>query len=172
MKKIFFLLPLLFLVSCGTDFKKPYSDTPTSGIVKISSDETLQPLIDSEKDTFMGLYQYAKLNVKHSAEANCFNDFINDSAKVIIVTRKLNDKENTYFKSRNLIPVTTKIALDAIAIIVNKSNPDSLLSIKQLTSILNGTSTNWNQLFPTSKLGKISVVFDNNGSSNVRYLKD
>jgi phosphate transport system substrate-binding protein len=172
MKKIFFLLPLLFLVSCGTDFKKPYSDTPTSGIVKISSDETLQPLIDSEKDTFMGLYQYAKLNVKHSAEANCFNDFINDSAKVIIVTRKLNDKENTYFKSRNLIPVTTKIALDAIAIIVNKSNPDSLLSIKQLTSILSGTSTNWNQLFPTSKLGKISVVFDNNGSSNVRYLKD
>jgi len=172
MKKIFFLLPLFFLVSCGTDFKKPYSDTPTSGIVKISSDETLQPLLDSEKDTFMGLYQYAKLNVTHSSEAKCFNDLINDSAKVIIVTRQLNDKENTYFKSRNLIPVTTKIALDAIAIIVNKNNPDSLLSINQLTSILNGKSTNWNQLFPTSKLGKISVVFDNNGSSNVRYLKD
>ena len=172
MKKIYFLLPLFFLASCGTDFKKPYSDTPTSGIVKISSDETLQPLLDSEKDTFMGLYQYAKLNVTHSAEAKCFNDLINDSAKVIIVTRQLNDKENTYFKSRNLIPVTTKIALDAIAIIVNKNNPDSLLSIKQLTSILKGKSTNWNQLFPTSKLGKISVVFDNNGSSNVRYLKD
>jgi phosphate transport system substrate-binding protein len=172
MKQKFVLFSLIFFLSCGTDFKKPYSDTPTSGIVKISSDETLQPLIDAEKDTFMGLYQYAKLNVNHTTEANCFKDLINDSAKVIIASRKLNDKENAYFKSRNLIPVTTKIALDAIAIIVNKSNVDSLLSIKQLTSILSGQVSNWNQIFPTSKLGKISVVFDNNGSSNVRYLQD
>jgi phosphate transport system substrate-binding protein len=172
MKQKFVLFSLIFFLSCGTDFKKPYSDTPTSGIVKISSDETLQPLIDAEKDTFMGLYQYAKLNVNHTTEANCFNDLINDSVKVIIASRKLNDKENAYFKSRNLIPVTTKIALDAIAIIVNKSNVDSLLSIKQLTSILSGQVSNWNQIFPTSKLGKISVVFDNNGSSNVRYLQD
>jgi len=172
MKQKFVLFSLIFFLSCGTDFKKPYSDTPTSGIVKISSDETLQPLIDAEKDTFMGLYQYAKLNVNHTTEANCFKDLINDSAKVIIASRKLNDKENAYFKSRNLIPVTTKIALDAIAIIVNKSNVDSLLSIKQLTSILSGQVSNWNQIFPTSKLGQISVVFDNNGSSNVRYLQD
>ena len=166
------LFSLFFLVACGTDFKKPYSDTPTSGNVKIASDETLQPLIDSEKDTFMGLYQYAKLNVTHISETACFANLINDSSKVIIVSRKLNDKENNYFKSRNLIPVTTKIALDAIAIIVNKKNADSLLSVKQLTSILSGQVTNWNQIYPTSKLGKISVVFDNNGSSNVRYLQE
>jgi len=172
MKSISSYLLCIFVTACGTDFKKPYSDTPTSGIVKISSDETLQPLIDSEKDTFMGLYRYAKLNVKHTAEANCFNDLINDSAKVIIVSRKLNDKENDYFKSRKLIPITTKIALDAIAIIVNKNNADSILSIKQLASILSGEKSNWSDLFPNSKLGKISVVFDNNGSSNVRFLKD
>jgi phosphate transport system substrate-binding protein len=172
MKQTLFLISLFFLVSCGTDFKKPYSDTPTSGNVKIASDETLQPLVDSEKDTFMGLYQYAKLNVTHTSESACFANLINDSAKVIIVSRKLNDKENDYFKSRNLIPITTKIALDAIAIIVNKNNVDSLLSLKQLTSILSGDVSNWNQIYPTSKLGKISVVFDNNGSSNVRYLQN
>jgi phosphate transport system substrate-binding protein len=172
MRQLLLSVTLLLFISCGTDFKKPYSDTPTSGIVSISSDETLQPLIDSEKDTFMGLYQYAKLNITHTSEANCFANLINDSAKVIIVSRKLNDKENNYFKSRNLIPVTTKIALDAIAIIVNKKNNDSLLTVKQLTSILSGQTSNWNQIYPTSTLGKISVVFDNNGSSNVRYLQD
>jgi phosphate transport system substrate-binding protein len=172
MRQLLLSVTLLLFISCGTDFKKPYSDTPTSGIVSIASDETLQPLIDSEKDTFMGLYQYAKLNITHTSEANCFANLINDSAKVIIVSRKLNDKENNYFKSRNLIPVTTKIALDAIAIIVNKKNNDSLLTVKQLTSILSGQTSNWNQIYPTSTLGKISVVFDNNGSSNVRYLQD
>lgn len=172
MKSISFYLLCIFVTACGTDFKKPYSDTPTSGIVKITSDETLQPLIDSEKDTFMGLYKYAQLNVSHKSESDCFQDFINDSSKVIIVSRKLNDKENDYFKSRKLIPITTKIALDAIAIIVNKNNADSILSIKQLASILSGEKSNWSDLFPNSKLGKISVVFDNNGSSNVRFLKD
>jgi phosphate transport system substrate-binding protein len=172
MKQLFVFFSLLLIASCGTDFKKPYSDTPTSGIVKITSDETLQPLIDSEKDTFMGLYKYAQLNVSHKAEADCFQDLLNDSAKVIIASRQLNEKENNYFKSRNLIPVTTKIALDAIAIIVNKNNPDSTLNTKKLASILKGELTNWNELSPSSKLGKISVVFDNNGSSNVRYLKD
>ncbi|MFM7015625.1 MAG: PstS family phosphate ABC transporter substrate-binding protein [Bacteroidota bacterium] len=172
MNKSFFYLALLLATSCGTDFKKPYSDTPTSGIVKITSDETFQPLIDSEKDTFMGLYKYAQVNISHKSEADCFKDLINDSAKTIVVSRQLNEKEKFYFHSRNLIPITTKIALDAIAIVVNKDNPDSLLNTKQLTSILSGEYSNWNQVYSNSKLGKISVVFDNNGSSNVRYLKD
>lgn len=172
MKYSFILLSFFLVSSCGTDFKKPYSDTPTSGIVKITCDETLQPLVDSEKDTFMGLYKYANLNINHKSESDCFIDLINDSCKVIISSRKLNEKENAYFKSRNLIPVTTKIAFDAIAIIVNKENTDSLLSTKQLTSILSGEYTDWGQLFPKSNLGKINIVFDNNGSSNVRYLRE
>ena len=171
-KNIVFVFLLALSLGCGTDFKKPYSDTPTSGIVKIASDETLQPLVDSEKDTFMGLYKYAQVTIANQSEADCFKALINDSAKVIVASRKLNNEEIAYFKSRNLIPVTTKIALDAIAIVVNKDNQDSLLSIKQLASVLNGEFTNWSQIYKNSKLGEISVVFDNNGSSNIRYLKE
>jgi phosphate transport system substrate-binding protein len=169
------LIGLLFIAaitSCGTDVNKKYNDTTTSGTVAISSDETLMPLIDAEKDTFMGLYRYATLKISHKAESECFKDLINDSVKVVISTRKLNAAEEGYFKSRKLIPVTTKIAVDALAILVNKENSDSLIQLETLKSILDGRITNWKQINPKSDLGDISFVFDNNGSSNTRYLQD
>jgi phosphate transport system substrate-binding protein len=168
---IIFILVGIFS-SCGTDFNKPYSDTPTSGKVNIAGDETLESLMDAMSDTFMGLYQYASLKVSYKSESACFNDLINDSVKVILSTRKLNEKEIEYFKSRQLVPVTTKIAIDAIALIINRENLDSLLSVEQLKSILDGKTTMWSALHPTSPLGPLSFVFDNNGSSTMRFISD
>ncbi len=168
---IIFILVGIFS-SCGTDFNKPYSDTPTSGKVNIAGDETLESLMDAMSDTFMGLYQYASLKVSYKSESACFNDLINDSVKVILSTRKLNEKEIEYFKSRQLVPVTTKIAIDAIALIINRENLDSLLSVEQLKSILDGKTTTWSELHPTSPLGPLSFVFDNNGSSTMRFISD
>lgn len=173
MKKKLFLLLVPFLISaCGTDFNKPYSDTPTSGKVKMAGDETLQPLMDAGKDTFMGLYRYATLNVEYKPESACFTDLLNDSVKVIMATRTLLPSEEAVFKSRNLIPVTTKVAIDALALIIHPDNPDSLLQMSQLKEILAGKIKAWKDLHPKSALGDLTFVFDHAGSSTVRFLKD
>ena len=162
----------LFLVACGTNPETPYSDTPTSGKVNIGADETLLKLADAQLDTFHGLYRYASINMLYKPEAELFKMLLDDSVKVIMSARPLNAAEESYFKSRNLIPVSTRVAVDALAIIINKANPDSLMSLNQLGKILNGEADNWKSVFPGSALGKISFVFDNNGSSTVRYLND
>lgn len=167
-----FFTTLFFVVSCGTDFKKPYSDTPTSGIVAVAGDETLEPLLDSQSDTFTGLYRYAELKTQSLSEADCFKALIDDSVKVIMVTRKLTPDEEAYFEKRKLYPVTTKVAIDALAIIVNKDNPDSLLRFDQVKDILLGKLSKWSQIKADSKLGDIRFVFDRNGSSTVRLLSD
>lgn len=173
MKKILTIIILSgILTSCGTDPNKPYSDTPTAGKVNIGGDETLEPLMDAISDTFMGLYQYASINATYKSESACFQDLLNDSVKVILATRKLNKSEIKYFESKQLIPVTTKIAVDAIALIINRENPDSLLSIEQLKSMLEGKITTWTELHSTSPLGPLSFVFDNNGSSTMRFISD
>jgi len=173
MKKLILSLILFGIFSsCGTDFKKPYSDTPTAGNVNIAGDETLEPLLDATADTFMGLYQYANLNVSFKSESACFADLLNDSVKVILATRKLNPAEENIFKSKNLIPITTRVAIDALALIVNKENTDTLLQLDQLKNILSGKITDWKNINPNSPLGKLSFVFDNNGSSTVRFLSD
>lgn len=173
MKRIIALaLPLFLSGSCGTDFNKPYSDTPTSGKVRIGCDETLEPLFNAQKDTFMGLYRYAEITPRVNAEREVFQDLLSDSVKAVMVSRKLNAAEEQVFKSRNLIPVTTRVAVDALALIVHPSNPDTLLSMAQLKGILEGTNGTWKSLFPKSSLNDISFVFDHSGSSTVRFLVD
>ena len=164
------LLPLLF--SCGSDPNKPYNDTPTSGRVRVAGDETLAQLLDANADTFMGLYRYATVQVEYGSEQDCFKKLLSDSVKVILSTRKLRAEEEAYFKSRNLYPVTTRIAVDGLAIIINKQNNDSLLSTNQLKAILEGKITDWTAINPSSRLGKIRFVFDHTGSSTVRSLSD
>lgn len=172
MKAVLIISALILLNACGTNPDKPYSDTPTSGKVNVAVDETLVPLAGAQLDTFHGLYRYAKITSYIKPENEIFNYLLNDSVKVIMSTRKLNKSEEDFFKAKHLIPVTTKVAIDALAIIVNKNNKDSLLTLHQLKSILTGEISDWKQLNPSVNSKKISFVFDNNGSSTVRYLQD
>ena len=166
-----FVFGLLLLSSCGTDFKQPYSDTTTAGKVKIEVDETVESLFRAQQKAFMGLYQYADIQLSSAPESECFQHLLSDSCKVIIASRKLLPNEEAVFKKRQLYPVTTRVAVDALALVVHPESNDSLLTITQLKEILSGKISDWKDVHPGSS-GKINFVFDRNGSSTVRYLKD
>ena len=51
----------LLYVSCTSGGKKVLNETPTRGNIKISVDESFQPLIDTEVFTFTHLYTNAKI---------------------------------------------------------------------------------------------------------------
>ncbi|HOW32387.1 MAG TPA: substrate-binding domain-containing protein, partial [Bacteroidales bacterium] len=74
--------------------------------------------------------------------------------------------------TQKIIVRTTKVARDALALIINPANIDSLLLEKQLADILQGKISTWNQLNPKSASNPINVVFDNNKSGNVRYFRE
>jgi phosphate transport system substrate-binding protein len=162
----------LFLSACSQGPNKPkFTDTPTSGEITIVCDESYQPLISAETDTFLGIYHYAKVNVKYLPEGEAFKELVsNDSIRLIVAARALNESEKDYFKSRRLIPRLTKVAIDAVALVINNDNSDSLIKYEQLQGVFNGTST-WKQLNPKSKLDSITIVFDKSGSANARYLQ-
>lgn len=166
------LITLSLITACNQDHNKPYSDTTTYGTVALASDETLKPLSDAQSAAFMGLYKYAKLNLKTVPEASAFDLLLKDSVKAIMSTRKLRKEEEAVFKKRNLYPVTTKVAIDGLALIINRNNPDSLMTLTQLKNILSGRITSWKQINSKSPSDNLNLVFDNNGSSTVRYLKD
>jgi phosphate transport system substrate-binding protein len=66
----------------------------------------------------------------------------------------------------------TKVAIDAIALIVNKNNKDTLLTLEQVKNLFSGNVKQWKQVNPNSNLGDITIVFDNNKSSTARFVKD
>lgn len=148
------------------------SNTPTSGNITISADESFRPIIETEVNTFEGIYKRADITALYKPEGEVVKDLLNDSTRIAVLSRELTPEEVTVFESKKLIPRTTKIAIDAIAIIVNKNNPDSLLTVDELESIFNGNTTSWKQLNSDSNLGDITIVFDNNNSGTARYVRD
>lgn len=164
------ILSLLLLSSCEDRDKNGHVyDQPTSGTIKVSIDETLKPLGEAEIQSFESAYTRAHINAEYVSEAEAFTNLLKDSSRLIIVTRDLNDKEKKYIKDKNLMFSSVKIAYDAIALVVNKSNPDSNLTEAQLADIMTGKLNNWKTL---GGKGDMKVVFDNANSSTLSYLKN
>lgn len=164
---------LLSIFSCNrSNFTADMSDTPTSGNLKISVDASYQPLMDTEVNTFTSLYSLANVKVQYKPEADVINDLLNDSSKVVVAGKMLSDEQQNYLKSKKCFPRTTKIAVDAVAVVVNNDNPDTLLTLSQLKNILTGNISSWNKLNLKNKLDSILVVFDNSSSGNTRFLKE
>ena len=160
----------LFFSACETN-QKP-KDTPTSGAITIGVDESFQSIGQAEVNTFNGLYKYATVTPQYCSEKECFERLMKDSVRLIITTRTLALEESIYFDRQKLYPRATKIAYDALAIIVNRENPDTLFRYDELKEIFSGKVNTWTQRKPDSKLGAINIVFDNAGSGNVRLIRE
>jgi phosphate transport system substrate-binding protein len=171
--KYVYVLAITFLLyGCSGPAKNEPTDTTTSGEVNIIVDESFQKLFDTQIYTFESLYDKAKVHVKYLPENDALQRMMNDSCKVVVMCRDITKEERKKFEAANLFPISTKIAEDAIALLVNPENPDSTLTVEKVKSILLGNDSLWNQINKGSGLGKINVVFDNAGSANARYMQD
>ncbi|MCX6237058.1 MAG: substrate-binding domain-containing protein [Bacteroidia bacterium] len=150
--------------------KKFTDETPTRGTIKIAVDESYQLLADAELYTFQSIYKDAKVNPIYLSGDSILKLFLEDSVRIIISSTKLTENEVAYLRGKAIIPRTTKIAYDALAFIVNKSNPDSLIRYNTLRDIFTGKTSKWKQINPQSKLSDIKIVFDNPGSNNVKTI--
>lgn len=170
--KLCSLLLLLFLCSCNTKNKDGRNDTYTTGTIPIAVDEGFKPIMQEELAVFEALYPLAKINPTYCNEVDAINSLLKDSVRLVISTRRLSSKEIQSFNSRKFFPKEIKLAVDGVGLIVNNQNPDSLITVNQIRKILTGEITTWKQIHPSSKLGKVQIVFDNPNSSTVRFAKD
>lgn len=163
---------LLFLVSCGGIGKTATNETPTRGNIKIVADESFQPLIETEVFTFTHLYTGAKIKPVFKPEFDVIDDFMKDSVKVIVTSKKLSDYQIQYLRDTQIIARTTTYAYDALALITNHDNNDTVIKYNAVKDIFLGKIKKWKEVNEKSKLGDISVIFDNKKSGNIRYFKE
>lgn len=166
----FFLMGIMLFISC--DSKKGSKSTPTSGSASIYVDQTFESIIDEEVQVFESIYPQAHITPHFVSETQALNALLNDSTRFIVCSRPLTARENRFLERKKLFPRTSIIATDGIALVINRQNRDSLITVDQLRQLLTGTIKDWNQIAKGSTLGKVKVLFDNQGSSTVRYLLD
>ncbi|HEX8515231.1 MAG TPA: substrate-binding domain-containing protein [Bacteroidia bacterium] len=164
----------LILFACGhqPNGKPEPTDTTTTGEVKIVVDESYFRIFQTQIYTFESIYPTSKIHATYLPEGDALNRLMNDSCKVVVLSRDLSASEKKTFQSNNLYPISTMIAEDAIALIVHAENPDSIIAVEQVTNLLSGKDSLWSSINPKSAVGSVSLVFDSKGSANARYMKD
>lgn len=164
MKKQFWLgtFALVMLISaCNNKPKDGFTDTYTSGVIAIAADESFRPIIQEEIDVFEGTFALAGIVPKFTTEVNAINLLLKDSVRLAIATRTLSAEEMSSFHSRKFFPREIKLATDGLALIINRANKDSLISLRDIKRMLTGEVKTWKEIYPSSSLKNIQVVFDN-----------
>jgi len=160
MKYILYLFIVLGLASCKRkDKSAEVKETRTSGTLRILVDESVSPIVNEQISIFSLDYPDAKFEVTVKPEEKIIPAFLNDSVRVIVMPRLLTKAEEKYYTQRGIRINSTRFAVDGIALITNKDNIDSTITVKEVVDILQGKSS-----------GK-KLVFDNAYSSTFQYLK-
>ncbi len=159
---------LMAVAACSPIKKGEYA----KGSGTVYCDDGFKNILDEEINVFEYSYPDASIIPFYVSEEEAMQKLLADSTQAIIVTRELTKDQIKYMKAKHKRVVKQNcIAVDAVALIVNKNNPVSQLSVNELSDILNGKITRWNQLAGKDTTA-IKIVFDHQGSSTVSYLRD
>ncbi len=157
----------MMAVSCGNK-----AEQKPSTLAKVACDESFENILEQEIDVYEYIYPKEDVLAYYLPENAAIDSIMAmGSVKAAVVSRPLTDEEVDYLRSNKKVVHQQKIAVDALALIVNPQNPVEILSKKDIAEILSGEVTRWDQVEPC-KLGEISVIFDHQGSSTVKYMRD
>ena len=155
-------------VSCGQVKRGEYA----KGSGTIFCDDGFKNILDEEIDVFEFSYPGSSIIPFYVSEQEAIDTLLSDGSDAIIVTRELTKDQREYMKTKfKKIFRTHCIAVDAVALIANKDNNVTTLSMQEIGDILNGKITKWSQL-AGNDTATIKLVFDNAGSSTVSYMRE
>lgn len=160
---------LASLTGCLKYEKKAKSQT--SGTMTMVCDDTFRNIMEQEIDVFEYQYPDAHVLARYATQNEALDSLFSLNTRTIVIARDLTAKERDYLKGKKRRVKSAKIAIDAVALIVNPRNTCSMLTTKEIGDILSGETRNWNDLEP-SELGEIAVVFDDKASSLVQFMRD
>ncbi|MBL7766652.1 MAG: substrate-binding domain-containing protein [Chitinophagaceae bacterium] len=160
----YFRLCLLFILpfciqSCNEEGPK---DNQTSGSIKISVDESYRPVMEEQIKIFTSRYPNAHILAEYKPEAECLKDFMEDTTRVIFITRELSEEEKKYCLSKQIVSKSMAMARDAVVFITSENVKEPKFTLKQIRAILTGQDS----------AKKYQIVFDHKKSSTVRYVLD
>ena len=137
MSKTLFLsaIGILLIAGCTGDRK----ESPTRGWAHVVTSESIEPIVTREIEMFVDLYKDAHVTNRALPARSAVVEFFNvDSIKALITSRPLNEEEIAIANRTGLKYEEYRIALDAVAVIVHRSNGLSFLRTTLLDSIFTG----------------------------------
>ncbi|MDD5455578.1 MAG: PstS family phosphate ABC transporter substrate-binding protein [Candidatus Margulisbacteria bacterium] len=111
--------------------------------VQIKGSDTLVNLVQKLSEVYMKKHPDANISVSGGGSGTGIAALINGKTDIADASRLMKDKELAKCKSKGMDVRQVVIAVDALSIIVNDSNPITSLSMEQIAAIYKGDVTNW-----------------------------
>ena len=126
--------------SCSTIDVSSYTSTKPSGKVVVAGSSSVSPLMEKLIESYKTVNPNAKIELQTSDSTTGVTNTINGMCDIGLSSRSLKDSE----KAQGVKEVT--IAVDGIAVVVNKANPVEILTKAQVDAVYTGNITKWNEL--------------------------
>ena len=120
--------------------KTAEADKKLSGTISLAGSTSMQKLADALAETFMEANSGVTVTVEYSGSSAGIESLLNGSCDIGDASRNLKDSEKSGGAVENVV------AIDGIAVIVDKNNTVAGLTKQQLSDIYTGAVTNWSEV--------------------------
>ena len=120
--------------------KTAEADKKLSGTISLAGSTSMQKLADALAETFMEANSGVTVTVEYSGSSAGIESLLNGSCDIGDASRNLKDSEKSGGAVENIV------AIDGIAVIVDKNNTVAGLTKQQLSDIYTGAVTNWSEV--------------------------
>jgi phosphate transport system substrate-binding protein len=139
--------------------------------IQIKGSDTIVNLSQAWAEEFMAENPKVSLAVTGGGSGTGIAALINGTTDIANASRKIKKKEIDDAQKSGYYPEEFKVAVDALAVIVNPANPVKELTIDQLSDIFTGKITNWNEV--GGKDAKILVLSrERNSGTHMYFLEN
>ncbi|MDD5785823.1 substrate-binding domain-containing protein [Campylobacter lanienae] len=121
-------------------YDNEFSSKKPSGKIVVAGSSSITPLMEKLKESYKSINPNATIEIQQSDSTTGINSAIEKIADIAMVSREFKDSE---LKSGLKTQI---LALDGLAIIVNKSNPIESLSKDSVKKIFTGEITDWDRV--------------------------
>lgn len=121
-------------------YNNEFSSKKPSGKIVVAGSSSITPLMEKLKESYKSLNPNATIEIQQSDSTTGINSAIEKIADIAMVSREFKDSE-----LKNGLK-TQVLALDGLAVIVNKLNPIDSLSKDSVKKIFTGDITTWEKV--------------------------
>ncbi len=117
---------------------KAYSGNKPSGEITVAGSSSVYPVMEKLKEAYETVNSNAKIKLQKSDSSTGIKETSEGKCEIGMASRELKDTEKGV--------KAQKIALDGIAVIINKDNSTDNLTIEQIRKIFIGETTEWDKI--------------------------
>jgi phosphate transport system substrate-binding protein len=165
---------LILLSGCGLlpGYQNPDNDsTTTQAYLENKGSDTIVNLALAWAEAYQSVHPEIQISVTGGGSGTGIAALINNTVDIANASRRIKEKEIENAEMNGVEPVEFIIARDAIAVIVNPSNPINELTLEQISAIYSGDINNWQEIGGENR-PIVRLSRETNSGTHVYFLEE